>query len=119
MEKESYVGLNDWEIERIKKEEIKNLQRKYHSRLYDWITRVGVARPKRHGRYWDAEVDNVKYHLDDYSSSIQIDDFHVGSDFGGFTSYMEPNMYRYHIGILYQYWLKNQKTPNIRKVTLK
>jgi len=104
--------LNDWEIEQKREREKKELQKKYHSRLYDWITKTGVSSTKRHGRYWTTWVDGVKYHLDDYSSAIHIDDFYVGMNFGGFGSYIEPDMYRYHIGILYKYWLRNINVYN-------
>lgn len=97
-----------WEIEKEEKQKRESLQKKYHSRLYTWITKTGESSPKRHGKYWTTWVNGVKYHLDDYSSAIHINDFYVGTNFGGDSFSMEPDMYRHHIGLLYKHWLKNK-----------
>ena len=90
------------------KECVKEESKKLHYRLALYIEKIGEKTPKKHGNYWDVEIDGINYHLDDFSTAIKIGGYYVGMDFGGFDPNIDVKMYKKHIGILYQYWLKNR-----------
>lgn len=96
-------------IDYKKQEMNEELIKKYHYRLIDWIKKTGSSSYKKHGKYWAIIVNNVRYHLDDYNGCIHFNDFYVGGHWGEFSTKIDINTYRYHIGILYKYWLKNKK----------
>jgi len=91
------------------KECVKEESKKLHYRLALYIQKTGTKTPKpKHGNYWNVEIDGINYHLDNYSTGIKIGDYYIGMDFGGFEPRLSIKMYKKHIGILYQYWLKNR-----------
>lgn len=82
---------------------------KLHYRLAKYIIKLGDKEPKRHGSKWTFSLDGCEYKLDDYSYAIHLNGFYVGMDFGGFSSALPIDRYKYHIGKLFQYWLKNKR----------
>ena len=85
---------------------------KLHHRLCDWIKKTGNKSWKKHGNYWDSNINGIKYHLDDYNFSCSAVSKHskvyFGIDFGGFEPEVDKDTYRWHIGTLYKHWLKKK-----------
>lgn len=90
--------------------------RDLHYRLSKWIQRLGKPSWKKHGEYRTLILNGVRYHTDTYSKAIWIGDFYFGLDYGGFEPPIkDPQIYKRHIGLLYQHWLKNKLIGEIER----